>query len=160
MKNKGFTLIELMIVVSMIAILAGASVPIYHGYVDKASLSEAKGIITEIAAKAEPVYVKLGDYGLSGTPVIDTIDAYTRSPQIVINRNGTEVEKWNNLGFKVSINDDLFGGPVYYRYHVAHGNTICARRALDDDGTTQRIAYFRETMSLKDDHVTQQECGG
>ena len=46
--QKGFTLIELMIVVAIIAILAAIALPAYQDYVDDANvaacLSEAKGV--------------------------------------------------------------------------------------------------------------------
>ena len=41
--QKGFTLIELMIVVAIIAILAAIAIPAYNGYIDEADEQAARG---------------------------------------------------------------------------------------------------------------------
>ncbi|MCD4651768.1 MAG: prepilin-type N-terminal cleavage/methylation domain-containing protein [Candidatus Cloacimonetes bacterium] len=56
MKNqKGFTLIEILVVVIIVAILAAIAVPIYMRYVEKARAAEAQSAISSIR-KAFDIY--------------------------------------------------------------------------------------------------------
>lgn len=52
-KNKGFTLIEMMIVVAIIAILAAISYPSYQNYVRKTKRLEAQSMLIDIANKLQ-----------------------------------------------------------------------------------------------------------
>jgi type IV pilus assembly protein PilE len=56
MKAKGFTLIELMIVVGIIAILAAIALPNYTRQVQKSRRAQGKADLTEIAQGAERFY--------------------------------------------------------------------------------------------------------
>ena len=46
--KKGFTLVELVIVIVIVGILSVISVPIYRGYVEKAIMTEGKVLINAI----------------------------------------------------------------------------------------------------------------
>ena len=54
-KSKGFTLVELIIVIVIVGILSIVTVPIYRGYTKKAIATEAKALLGSIAT-AEKVY--------------------------------------------------------------------------------------------------------
>ena len=54
-RQKGFTLMELMVVIVIVAILAAVAVPLYINYVKDAQRTEAKGAIGAIIT-AEQVY--------------------------------------------------------------------------------------------------------
>lgn len=62
MKNKGFTLIELMIAVAIVGILAAIAYPSYTEYVRKTRIAEAAATILEVAQIAERYYSQNGDY--------------------------------------------------------------------------------------------------
>ncbi|WP_096087353.1 type IV pilin protein [Agaribacterium haliotis] len=61
-KNSGFTLIEVMIVVAMIAILASLALGAFSGSSQKARRADAKASLTELAAEQEKYYFREKQY--------------------------------------------------------------------------------------------------
>jgi len=59
--QKGFTLIELMIVVAIIGILAALAIPAYSDYTIKAKISEAASLTGAMKAAVEVYYSEQGD---------------------------------------------------------------------------------------------------
>lgn len=67
MRQSGFTLIELMIVVAIIGILASIAYPSYQQYVLRANRAEAQAILSETAQLMERRFTTCGTYGTNAT---------------------------------------------------------------------------------------------
>lgn len=72
-KNKGFTLIEMMIVVAIVGILASIAYPSYQSYVERSRRSDAISILLELAQAQERFMARCGHYAseLGGTADCD-----------------------------------------------------------------------------------------
>lgn len=65
--HKGFTLIEVMITVAIIAILASVALPSYTDYIRRSQASEATGQLSLYRTRMEQYYQDNRNYGSSGT---------------------------------------------------------------------------------------------
>lgn len=84
-KQKGFTLIEVMIVVVIVAILAAVAVPSYQESVRKTKRAEAKEALTRLAAAQERYFF--------------TNNGYTDDLSLLGNPSGTSENGYYNLSF-------------------------------------------------------------
>ena len=61
--EKGFTLIEMMVVLIIIAVLIGAGIRAYMGYIGRAKITKATGDISTMAAALDSYYQTQPDQG-------------------------------------------------------------------------------------------------
>ena len=72
MKRKGFTLIELMIVVAVVGLLAVIAMPSYTSYLARGKIVEAVAVLADYRVKMEQYFQDNRDYGTAGAscPVV------------------------------------------------------------------------------------------
>lgn len=95
-QNNGFTLIELMVTVVIMAILVGISLPTYNRYVLHANRSEAIALLNEAAAREERYYAQN--------------NAYTATITALSLRNTSGLSDNGFYQLSISTSDDSQGG--------------------------------------------------
>ncbi len=77
-RDRGFTLIEMMIAVALVAILAAIAMPNYNNYVRRGQLSEAFTALSDMRAKMEQYYQDNKFYGAAiNSNACPTLPGYT-----------------------------------------------------------------------------------
>ncbi len=109
-RSKGFTLIELMIVVAIIAILAAIAIPQYRKFQLKAKTAEAKNNLGAIRSCEEAWAAEHDEYITAGY-----YPGNASASRQTWNTADTGANPFNSLGFKPA-------GDVYYDYGIASGD--------------------------------------
>ncbi|MCC6916496.1 type IV pilin protein [Nitrosomonas sp.] len=78
--NRGFTLIETMIVVAIVGILASIAYPSYQEHVRRSNRTEARGILLEMTQLLERNYTEANRYDKTGSGSDFTLPV-TQSPR-------------------------------------------------------------------------------
>src|SRR5215471_15916621 len=72
----GFTLIEMMVAMVMVAILASIAIPSYRSYVRRGQLAEAFTTLADMRVKMEQYYQDNKSYGTANCPTLPNYTAF------------------------------------------------------------------------------------
>lgn len=78
MKTKGFTLIEILIVIAVISILIGIALPRFKGMQEEGNIAKAKGELRTLQTAVESYYIHT-----TNTYPVNLADITNQTPQIV-----------------------------------------------------------------------------
>lgn len=79
--RNGFTLIELMVVITIVGILAAIAIPSYTRYIDQSNRSDAKATLLQLVQILERNYTEANSYQKLSDKTTDFTLPITRSPQ-------------------------------------------------------------------------------
>lgn len=122
MESKGFTLIELMIVVAIIGVLSAVAIPLYTSYTNRAKRVEAEEQLMNIASMEEDYFNSYRKYVKEDS-----------STQILSKYYGAEVGGTANKNYKIEVstsnNDSSYEAVAY----------ICFNKKGNDCGTNADV---------------------
>src|SRR6266487_2166830 len=124
-RSRGFTLIEMMVVLVVIGILAAAIIPQFIGTTKDAKISAAKGNVAELEAAVGRFYVNMDRHPTTE----EGLKALLEAP-------AGEESKWRGP-YITTLRDDPWGNPYQYRCPGMHHPTsfdVWSRGADGADG--------------------------
>jgi len=110
-RARGFTLIEIMVVIVIIGLLAAVIVPTVMGKVDDARVAKAKADIQSLEAALSMYYLDNSKYPSSE----QGLTALTQQP------TDPSIKHWRPGGYLERVSKDPWGNPYLYTFPSTHG---------------------------------------
>jgi type IV pilus assembly protein PilA len=138
--RKGFTLVELMVVVIIVLVLAGIAVPVYIHYIQEGKKSEAYATVDAIVSGALVYFQKHGTFDDGEA---DLVDAYLAADDVGNARYfDYEVSDADGAGFTVTATVD---NTTYEDWGPDGGQIFWYHSGADVEEGDAGTGYFEES---------------
>jgi len=141
-RPKGFTLVELMMVVAIIGILSSVAMPAFKDFTLRSRQSERRMVMRTIRQSAQDIYVRNGRVETKAGVHIDVLVGQPNppgAPSATKRAYAAAVPGWDTLG----VTEQFIEGSLYYTYQFVIDDRapnqvlwIQAQGDLDLDGRT------------------------
>lgn len=166
--RKGFTLIELMIVVAIIGILAAVAIPGFMTYIKNSKTSEAKTNLDAIK-KGALAYYEAEHYGTDGMTAISKQYPYSNSKVIkvgveptanTVGQKQSPLATTSNFGNMADLSFTLTA-PFYYSYAYIADGAPCVDKTVPvdpDDSSKGNKTICEPTGAFQQSHFQATAC--
>ena len=136
-RRRGFTLIEIMVVVIVLGILAAVVIPNLTGRTDDARVAKAQADIANLKTALENYKLHMRHYPSEE----DGLDVLRNKP------SGDDAELWKGPYLTKSVPKDPWGNPYHYYQPAPNGIDGCGVESLGADGQTGGEGYNKDINS-------------
>ena len=148
-QQKGFTLVELMVVIGIIGIMMAFAIPIYTDFIERAKVADAVSLLSGLKHTAVEFYYYHGHWPATVASVgSKTQGMYTST----ITTGGSEPVFWVEATLKGQIaGDSIYGRQMRLYYDTQKLAWWCSVNGVGDDGDGgQPVPIYLVPGSCKD----------
>jgi type IV pilus assembly protein PilA len=142
---RGFTLIELMIVVAIVGLLAAIAIPAYQAHIAKSQLAEAFELVSSVKGSIADYYGQTSAWpsnGTAGIPAATSISGHYVRSVTVSNADGSITVTLQSTG----VSDGLKGKDLIFTPGVTTGSIV--------------VIHWTCTTSIRQAYVPPAACLG
>lgn len=137
MKNKGFSLVELIVVIAIMAILVGVAVPVYSSYIEKTQKAKDEQMIDEIkhaleiASAGQAFEIGEGGYIILSTSGVTGVEADSNLDKVLKQTFGNDYASTLKLSYGKWENSGLADGLVGLMAYAVNNSSYMTGNRVD-----------------------------